>query len=663
MHCYTEQLKGGGKMLQVGSVLNERYEIIEKIGSGGMSIVYKAKDTKLERYVAVKILREEFCLDENFVRKFKVEAQSAASLSHQNIVNIYDVGNEGRTHFIVMEYLEGQTLKEYIKEQGQIQEEYLLKIALSIASALEHAHVNHIIHRDIKPQNIILTKDGKVKVADFGIARIATDQTLDTHENPSGSVYYIAPEQARGGYQDHKSDIYSLGITMYEMATGALPFSGDNPVNVALKQIHDPMPKPSDINKEISPNVETIILKATEKKTSLRYQNTEELIEDLKLVMSNPEDILVYTNDMDMDETLVLRNEEMKHIWNKQEVNAYSKEKDPLEKIVVIGGILLSLVIVSILVVFVYNNYAKKMIPEEIEVPNITEMELSQASGMLEELQLDINVVDNAYDTEVEKNHIISQLPEEGTLVLANAVVDVTVSKGIQLFSVKNVVEQTYDVATKMLENSGFEVEIIPEYSDLAPTGTVIRQNPLPEERVTEGTLVTLYVSQGPEITYVEVPELENLELAEAQNVLKSLGLEVGNITYVHHDTVGENNVVNMSVDAGREVAEGYVIDLAVSLGREVRPETKSFAVNNILDHNQEECELKVVLAINGEEKTLYNDVVTDTDFPMTLSATEIGEGIIHVYNDGVQQYEFFIQFTEEVPSGNNSEQVNGGNE
>jgi serine/threonine-protein kinase len=649
-------------MLQIGSILNERYEIIEKIGSGGMSIVYKAKDTKLERYVAIKVLREEFCLDENFVKKFKVEAQSAASLSHQNIVNIYDVGNEGRTHFIVMEYLEGQTLKDYIKEQGQIQEEYLLKIALSIASALENAHINHIIHRDIKPQNIILTKDGKVKVADFGIARIATDQTLDAHENPSGSVYYIAPEQARGGYQDHKSDIYSLGITMYEMATGKLPFSGDNPVNVALKQIHDPMPKPSDINAEISPNVETIILKATEKKTSLRYQNTEELIEDLKLAMTNPEDILVYTNDMEMDETLVLRNEEMKHIWNKQEVNAYSKEKDPLEKVAVIGGILLSLVIVSILVIFVYNNYAKKMIPEEIEIPNVMDMELSQASEMLKNLQLDINVISNEYHTEIEKNHIISQSPQEGSLVLADTVVEVTISKGIQLFTINSVVQQSYDDARKMLENSGFTVEVIPEYSDVAPTGTVIRQNPLPNESVAEGTLVTIYVSQGPEITYVEVPRLENLDIDEAQNVLKSLNLESGNVTYIHHDTIAENKVISMSVNAGREVAEGYVIDLAVSLGREIRLETKSFVINNILDHNQEECELKVVLAINGEEKTLFNDVVTDTDFPMTLSATETGEGIIHVYNDGVQQYEFFVQFTEAVPNTNSGES-NGGNE
>ncbi len=436
-------------MIQLDSRLNDRYIILEKIGSGGMSIVYKAKDTKLERYVAIKVLREEFCLDESFVRRFRVEAQSAASLSHQNIVNIYDVGNDGRTHFIVMEYLEGETLKEYIKKQGQVPEEYLLEITLSIASALEHAHINHIIHRDIKPQNIILTKDGKIKVADFGIARIATEQTLDAHENPSGSVYYIAPEQARGGYQDHKSDIYSLGITMYEMATGALPFSGDNPVNVALKQIHDPMPRPTDINKNLSLNVETIILKATEKKTSARYQSTEELIEDLKVVMKHPEDILIHPAEITMEETLILRNEEMKHIWNKQEVEEYTKEKDPLEKVVVIGGFLFAVLVVAILSIFVYNNFAKKMIPVEVEVPNIIDIELSQASDVLESLSLDIQVVDNVYDSEIEKDHIIAQNPETGSIVLADTVIEVTVSKGIQLFDVNNVSRQIYSDAKK----------------------------------------------------------------------------------------------------------------------------------------------------------------------------------------------------------------------
>jgi len=315
-------------MLSLGSMLNNRYEILEKVGSGGMSVVYKAKDTKLGRFVAIKVLREEFCFDENFVKKFKVEAQSAASLSHSNIVNIYDVGNEGRTHFIVMEYLEGETLKDYIKNNGQLPENEILKIAVCIASALDHAHNNHIIHRDIKPQNIMLTNDGKVKVADFGIARVASENTIDMPENPTGSVYYIAPEQARGGYQDNKSDIYSLGITMYEMATGVLPFTGENAVTVALKQIHDDLPLPSEINEHLSKNIETIILKATQKKTTQRYQSAMDILDDLKLSMNNPEDVLIYTLDTAPDETMMMSHEEMKHIWSKSEVLAYSGKKN-----------------------------------------------------------------------------------------------------------------------------------------------------------------------------------------------------------------------------------------------------------------------------------------------------------------------------------------------
>ncbi len=304
-------------MLDIGYMLNDRYEILEQVGSGGMSIVYKGKDTKLGRFVAIKVLREEFCLDDSFVGKFKVEAQSAASLSHNNIVNIYDVGNEGRTHYIVMEYLEGETLKEYIRNRGRLPEPEILKVALAIANALEHAHNNHIIHRDIKPQNIMLTNDGKVKVTDFGIARIASDKTIDCPENASGSVYYIAPEQARGGYQDNKSDIYSLGITMYEMSTGTVPFTGDNAVNVALKQIHDEMPMPTEFNDNLSANIETIIVKATQKKTTQRYQTAKELVEDLKSCMANPDDLLVYTVDVAPEETIIMNHEEMKHIWSK----------------------------------------------------------------------------------------------------------------------------------------------------------------------------------------------------------------------------------------------------------------------------------------------------------------------------------------------------------
>jgi len=634
-------------MLSLGSMLNNRYEILEKVGSGGMSVVYKAKDIKLGRFVAIKVLREEFCFDENFVKKFKVEAQSAASLSHSNIVNIYDVGNEGRTHFIVMEYLEGETLKDYIKNNGQLPENEILKIAVCIASALDHAHNNHIIHRDIKPQNIMLTNDGKVKVADFGIARVASENTIDMPENPTGSVYYIAPEQARGGYQDNKSDIYSLGITMYEMATGVLPFTGENAVTVALKQIHDDLPLPSEINKHLSKNIETIILKATQKKTTQRYQSAMDILDDLKLSMNNPEDVLIYTLDTAPDETMMMSHEEMKHIWSKSEVLAYSGKKDPLDIVVTIAGVILALTLVGLVAVFVYNGFAKEFIPINITVPNIVGTKVLDASASLDTISLNINQVGEQFNEEFEEGYIISQDPSAGSIVLENEIIKVIISKGIELVMVTNVINTNYEDAESNLKDQGFNVTVIAQYNDITPIGAVIRQDPMPSQKVSKDAKVILFVSKGPEDIKIEVPDLRDIEVFEATMLLESLNLQIGNITEIYHDEIAEGYIISTTVEPGREVKEGYIIDIAVSLGPEIVEVTKVYIVNNILDHEQSECELKVILKLNGVEQIIYNETVDASVFPLSLSATGVGEGTIHVYNDEVQEYEFFVQFTD----------------
>lgn len=633
-------------MLDIGYMLNDRYEILEQVGSGGMSIVYKGKDTKLGRFVAIKVLREEFCLDDSFVGKFKVEAQSAASLSHNNIVNIYDVGNEGRTHYIVMEYLEGETLKEYIRNRGRLPEPEILKVALAIANALEHAHNNHIIHRDIKPQNIMLTNDGKVKVTDFGIARIASDKTIDCPENASGSVYYIAPEQARGGYQDNKSDIYSLGITMYEMSTGTVPFTGDNAVNVALKQIHDEMPMPTEFNDNLSANIETIIVKATQKKTTQRYQTAKELVEDLKSCMANPDDLLVYTVDVAPEETIIMNHEEMKHIWSKNEVLEYSGNRDPLDKVVTGLGVALALILVSLIGYFIYGSFAKEFIPVNVTVPNLVEASYEEALSTLEELSLSIDVVESRFDNELEEGKIISQMPEAETVVSQNSKVEVVVSKGKELKSVVSVNGRNYEEAIRILEENGFLYEIIPENSNLVSEGNVIRQDPLPNQKVTLDMPVKVYVSSGPEVPMVEMPDIRDLTLLEAGNVLGSLKLDIGNVTYVNHSTVEEGKIVSMTVEAGKEVREGYVVDVAVSLGPEIVPVTSSFIINNILDYNQRECVMKVILQIGEEETVIFEETVNDSDFPMTLSATAMGTGTIIVYNNDNLQFQFYHQFT-----------------
>src|SRR5574344_904559 len=278
-------------MIKIGMLIGDRYEILEKIGTGGMSDVYKAKCHKLNRFVAVKVLKQEFGENANFVAKFRIEAQAAAGLMHPNIVNVYDVGEEGGMHYIVMELVEGITLKNYIEKKARLSVKEAISIAIQVSMGIEAAHNNHIIHRDIKPQNIIISKEGKVKVTDFGIAKAATSNTITS--NVMGSVHYISPGQARGGYSDARSDIYSLGITMFEMLTGRVPFDGETTVSIAIKHIQEPMPSPKDFVAEIPVSVEQIIFKCTQKNPDRRYSNMAELIQDLKRSLISPEEDFV----------------------------------------------------------------------------------------------------------------------------------------------------------------------------------------------------------------------------------------------------------------------------------------------------------------------------------------------------------------------------------
>ena len=274
-------------MLRKGLFLADRYEILEQVGTGGMADVYKAKCHKLNRYVAIKVLKKEFREDKTFVSKFRAEAQSAAGLTHPNIVNVYDVGDEEGVYYIVMELVEGITLKKYIEKRGKIPYKEAVSIAIQVAKGIEAAHNHHIVHRDIKPQNIVISRDGKVKVTDFGIAKAATSSTINS--SAMGSVHYISPEQARGGYSDERSDIYSFGITLYEMLTGKVPFDGDTTVSVAVQHIQEEIPAPSAVVEDIPISVDKIVLKATQKKTDMRYQSASELIEDLKKSLVMPD--------------------------------------------------------------------------------------------------------------------------------------------------------------------------------------------------------------------------------------------------------------------------------------------------------------------------------------------------------------------------------------
>jgi serine/threonine-protein kinase len=632
-------------MLQVGSTLNKRYEILSKIGTGGMSYVYKAKDSKLGRNVAVKVLKEEFCLDESFVRKFKVEAQSAASLSHHNIVNIYDVGNEGRIHFIVMEYLEGETLKDYIRNHGSMSENMQLKIALSIASALDHAHNNHIIHRDIKPQNIMLTNDGKIKVTDFGIARVATDKTIEMPENTSGSVYYMAPEQARGGYQDNKSDLYSLGITMFEMATGHLPYDGDNAVNIALKQIHDPMPNPRDLNDNISNNIETIIMKATMKKVSQRYQSASEMVVDIKSAIKNPEAILHYEMENPNEETMIMGDSEMKHIWSKAEVKEYSSERDPLDRFMIIGGVATALAAVAIIVILLIGRFTDQYVPVSVTVPDLSGKTITEAGAVLENLGLTINVEQREYNNEVEKDRIISQIPGGSSVVLEETIVQVVVSDGIKYSQVLSVVREGYDSAYESLIQAGFDVEVNYQFNEFIAVGKIITQEPAANTEVPEGSTVTITVSKGPEEVYVTVPNVIGETEQNAATLLELEGMKLGNITYLYDEDVEKDKIISMSTDPGTSVKEGYIVDVTISLGEPIIYRTVTITVPNVLNADQTECELSIVYEYTDVEtgeltsREVVREVVEAVDFPYSFQLTGYGEGTLYIYNDGVKEF------------------------
>lgn len=641
-------------MIQVGMIVSDRYEILEKIGTGGMSVVYKAKDVKLGRYVAIKILKDEYCYDDEFVRKFKVEAQASASLSHPNIINIYDVGNDGKIYYIVMEFLDGLTLKEQVRVKGKMSNEDTMRVGAAIAAALDCAHNNHIFHRDIKPQNIIITKEGRIKVLDFGIARIATGATIPAADMASGSVHYIPPEQAKGGYSNEKSDIYSLGISMYEMITGEVPFTADSAVSVALKQIHDKLPDMKALNPEINKNLESIIIKATQKSQELRYQSAEAMLDDLKRASNFPEeDFVSVTSYDDNAETMIMSQTQMRQIWSESDV--MEDENKMLDRVVTGSAIFSAIVVVAVIVNFVFSAFKEDIIPVEVTVPQIVGMELTQATAELTPLALSYQIYDTIYSDDVPKDVIIDQQPISGTIVGENTVIDVIVSQGQELFRVPDVSSRgdvKFDVAEELIKNAKLVPEIKREYNEVVPVGIVYNQNPAANSEVTEGTVVTILVSLGKEDKYVIVPDVSRKPLEEAIAILKAAGLTVSeNITEAHNEVVEEGNVIAITVEAGTSVKEGYEVDVTVSLGAELKAETKNILINNLLNSDQDSALLRVTIEVGSEEEEIYNSIVSHADFdsPISIPVTGFGTVTYKVYKDGNLEYRAQLKLTEEI--------------
>lgn len=600
-------------MIKIGMMIGDRYEILEKIGTGGMSDVYKAKCHKLNRFVAVKVLKQEFSENANFVSKFRTEAQAAAGLMHPNIVNVYDVGEENGIHYIVMELVEGITLKQYIEKKARLSYKEAVSIAIQVSMGIEAAHNNHIIHRDIKPQNIMISKDGKVKVTDFGIAKAATSNTITS--NVMGSVHYTSPEQARGGYSDEKSDIYSLGVTMFEMLTGRVPFNGETTVAIAIKHIQEELPSPKDYVPEIPTSVEQIVMKCCQKSPDRRYQNMAALIADLKQSLMKPEENFVVMENPDMDGgTRAISEADMEQIKNR---TAYSGEYVPrdeslrlrsdteagydgrefpadgeddkydskMEKVTTILAVAAGIIILIILIILAVQLFPSDSegkpdsgsgpilseesseVPETVVMRNVTGMTLEDARNTLNSMNLR-SEIEYQESEAIAEGIVIGSSVSAGESVLAGSTIVLTVSAGFQGVDVSDVTGMSFAEAETLLEGQGFTVAKNESYSATVEAGYVISQSLPSGSKAPKGSVITLTVSLGKERVKIQVPNLIGLSEMDGTVIAREKGLEIGSVSYVFSPDVEKGLICYQSCSAGSYVdPEETKLDLKVSQG------------------------------------------------------------------------------------------------
>ena len=656
-------------MIKEGVFLGKRYEILGRVGSGGMADVYKGKDHKLNRYVAIKVLKSDYRSDQVFIQKFLSEAQAAAGLMHPNVVNVYDVGQDRGLYYMVMELVEGITLKDYIQKKGKLSAKETISISIQMVTGIQAAHNRHIIHRDIKPQNIIISKEGKVKVTDFGIAR-ATTSTQTISASVMGSVHYTSPEQARGGRVDEKSDIYSAGITMYEMITGHVPFDGDSTVSVALKHLQEEIVSPSKEVPDIPYSLECIIMKCTQKNPERRYHDCESLLLDLKRSLVDPDGDFVITGSVaaaapDSDRTVVMSTEELEQLQNQryddeddeydddydedeyddedeeddddyQEERRKKKDVNPDTKKIMRILLIVAGVIVALLVIFLVGNAVgvfsgpgiTATTEKQVDVPDVRGMTEDEARDELNDKNLGMRVSGREASDEYDKGEIISQDPGEGEKVDEHTTIEVVVSTGpeTKMVQVPNVVDAKEADAEKEIEDAGLIVKKEFEASDDVDAGRVISVSPDAGTEVEEGSEVTIVVSTGPETKMVAVPKLVGREAADAEAALTSAGL-VGSVTEQYSDEpVGQ--VISQSPLEGEQVEEGSTVSYVVSLG----PETKTVTVPNLTTGMTRE-EAEQALTAAGLEVGTVTEANSSSITPgyvmnQTISpGTEVAEG------------------------------------
>ena len=678
-------------MVSIGTIIGDRYEILEKVGSGGMADVFRAKCHRLNRYVAIKILKQDYSEDTKFVTKFRGEAQAIAGISHPNIVGIYDVGEENGMYYIVMELVDGITLKKYIEEKGKLSVKEAVGIALQIANGLEAAHSNHIIHRDIKPQNILIARDGTAKVTDFGIAKAASSNTITA--NAMGSVHYISPEQARGGYSDEKSDIYSLGVTMYEMLSGTLPFNGESAVAIALAHIQEEAVPLAALDATIPKGISNIVNKCMQKKTELRYSCVADLIADLKMFLQDPSGDYgvignLYKNDgtifMSKDDVNTLRDASRKGmgpVEQKPEPQEPEEPEEPesnsdvdpkLEKALVFGSIGVAIIIGLVILYMVgrvlgfwgsakpeSNSGSSSTTASETAKPGSDtsgdEITLEDYANKIKDyVETDLSnyditctVTEEASD-EIEKGYVIRTSPAAGSTVAKGGKVELIVSSGVEQVSIPDTTGDTITDAYQTLNDKGFKVKQGEDVYSSQAIGKVAYTKPAAGEKVDKGATITIYPSKGEETKYVKVPNLLGMTRSQAKSALEKAGLKYGSETKSYSSTQ-KNRVCVQSVSSGNEVEEGSTVDVTLSLGPEKTYTYEgSVTIANPFEYETDSGIIKVILKQDGNTTTVREEQKTYYDFPWTLDGikgSSANQGEITVYRDGQQVATYNVTF------------------
>ena len=614
----------------IGKILNDRYEILEEIGKGGLANVYKARCVLLNRIVAIKILREDLDSSEEFLRRFNAEAQAAAALDHPNIVSIFDVGIHDNRHYITMEYVNGKTLKEYIIEKGSLDFNEALNIAWQIADALTAAHNKNIVHRDIKPHNILITPDGDIKVTDFGIARFGTEKTLSNDKDILGSVHYISPEQAKGLEVDNRSDIYSLGVVLYEMLTGVVPFDGDNPVSVAMMQIEN---APSDISSyvpDIPDSCQQVVFKAMTKDPDRRYQTADAMKMDIMNILNGREPL---------SETTIMQDN-----WKSESGVIHFNDDNNVTKtstkvtMIILAAITSFVIVIGGYLVVKFLNSPKDIIndvmyspSEKIEIPSLVGKKIDEAKSICEDAGLKLVIDDEVESDTKEPGTVISQSPTAGTNGSKDRTIRVIVAKEANYFELKDYTGQNYEIVQKRLLKLGLKISIKFEESD-KPEGEIVKHVPASGEKVKNGDVITLYVSKAEEDELIEVPDLVGKTFAQAKSLLAKSNLVLG-------ETVGKDKpadddiVIEQSIPAGSKVAENCSVALTF---KNDEPDPEDEDPENNKEDKTEETKNETTTKKDNKEETKKTEtkkenkedkpVVTKPSVPSATTKTPVPE-------------------------------------